>query len=106
MNLSKPASLLIGLIASATALFALRHSRNGFFEYCTTTAYGMPFPWEIDHCPCDGRGGLIEHPVWASVLNIGSALLAAYVVSRVLTRWKAIFRHKDSTRSGLSESDP
>ena len=37
--------------------------------YCTTYAFGFPFPHHIDHCLCDAKGGLSRDYPFAAVLN-------------------------------------
>lgn len=70
------ASLLLAV--SASTVFV----RNGFFEFCTTSAYGFPFPWKIDYCPC-GRESPPYSP-WYWSLNIGIALAFGFIISKML----------------------
>lgn len=65
---------LTSLLVGSLLLYSQRHARNDYFEYCTTKAYGLPYPWRIENCPCDGRGGLTEHPTEAKLWN-GMAVL-------------------------------
>ncbi|WP_157211029.1 hypothetical protein [Verrucomicrobium spinosum] len=74
---------LTSLLAGSLLVCSQRNARNGYFEYCTTKAYGFPYPWLIENCPCDGRGGLTEHPTQAKLWNAMAALALAGVFSGV-----------------------
>jgi hypothetical protein len=73
--------LLTSLLAGSLLVYSQRNARNDYFEYCTTKAYGFPYPWLIESCPCDGRGGLTEHPMQAKLWNAMAALALAGVFS-------------------------
>ncbi len=47
---------------------------NPVYDYCTTTAVGVPFPHRIDYCECDGMGGVTHHRPMAFVYNFAIAL--------------------------------
>ena len=68
------AVFLLTLLISGSYVYSQRTARNQFEEYCTTRAYGWPFPNRIEHCECDGKGGLTEHRPFASIWNASTAL--------------------------------
>lgn len=72
---------LASLLAGSLLVYSQRNARNDYFEYCTTKAYGFPYPWLIENCPCDGRGGLTEYPTQAKLWNAMAALALAGVFS-------------------------
>jgi len=54
----KPArgfAITAGLI-TALMLSTLSH-RNDAFEFCTTRAFGFPFPWRVEWCLCEPPAG-------------------------------------------------
>ena len=71
------------------------HFRNDFFEYCTTKAYGFPFPWYMNHCLCD-RDALSIPPFYVA-LNIFFAGFLGYGVS-------IFFSKAESTKSDQRDS--
>ena len=87
MKCSTKVLFLSMLLVVATGLFLLRHARNDFFEYCTTRAYGLPLPWRVDNCECDGRGGLTEYPGIYAVLNCASGTGLALLLSLAARRF-------------------
>jgi len=56
-------------------------NRNDWFEYCTTRAYGLPFPWIIENCLCDGRGGQTTYPIIFWIFNVLIFLIPGIVIS-------------------------
>jgi hypothetical protein len=62
-------------------VYSHRDSRNDSYEFCTTRACGRPFPWKIENCECDGRGGLTEMPASSKVLNAGAVLVFASLLA-------------------------
>lgn len=81
MKFSPNVPWLLGLCLSTAGLWAVAGWHNGAFEYCTTEAYGLPFPWRINNCLCDGNGGLTEFPIWTSSLNALLGLVAAKLIA-------------------------
>jgi hypothetical protein len=74
-------SFLISLRRSAIAMLVIGSLvalsaplENGYFEFCTTKAYGWPAPWKIDYCLCEG--GETIYPRLSATINIGIALAA------------------------------
>lgn len=51
--------LLIWWLVLGTWVWAKRDDRHP--DVCTSVTYGFPFPWIIQNCECDGKGGLIEY---------------------------------------------
>jgi hypothetical protein len=88
MKFSRRVIFPAALVASAASLFFFRSTRNDFFEYCTTRAYGLPLPWRIDNCECDGQGGLTEYPISYAVINIALGLGAALIVASFTNKTK------------------
>ncbi|RBP44563.1 hypothetical protein DES53_104384 [Roseimicrobium gellanilyticum] len=74
----------IALGAAGWFLYAHRNDKEN--EYCTTYSYGSPFPWRIENCECDGRGGLTEYPMDSVVWNLSLALAGAFGISRLVPR--------------------
>ncbi len=72
---------LLAVLLGWLAVHSLRHTRNDWYEFCTTQAFGWPFAWQIDHCLCDGEGGLTEHPVSSFALNSGIVLVFGLTAS-------------------------
>lgn len=62
---------LVSVLLSSLIVYSLRHTRNDWYEFCTTHAFGWPFAWRIENCECDGQGGLVEVPPSALALNSG-----------------------------------
>ena len=71
----------VTLAIASAYVYSQREARNRSYEYCTTRAYGWPFPSRIDNCECDGHGGLTEYPRHAKIWNAGSALMLSVVVA-------------------------
>jgi len=71
MKLLSKRHVLATAIAAAPFLL-LSATRNGFFEFCTTKAYGYPFPWYVDHCLCAKSALPVNPGYWA--LNIAIIL--------------------------------
>ncbi|MGJ8696205.1 MAG: hypothetical protein ACSHYF_07795 [Verrucomicrobiaceae bacterium] len=71
------------VVVGGVVLFSLKGGRNLFFEYCTTKAYGFPFPWKIENCECDGRGGETVYPLGNRVINVGFVVMSAVFVGLV-----------------------
>lgn len=72
---------LISVLAAALLVYSWRHTQNGTYEHCTTRAFGWPFPWRIDNCECDGKGGLTEFPSSALAMNSGAVIAFATVAA-------------------------
>lgn len=57
--------MIIPSLAVMTIIFwnILKYANceNEGFEFCTTKAYGFPFPITMDYCLCEG--GKIAHPI-------------------------------------------
>lgn len=83
MKFAPSIPFLIGLSISAGMLYAGAGFHNGAFEYCTTSAYGLPLPWRIDNCLCDGNGGLTEFPIWTACLNV----MVGLIVAKLIASW-------------------
>jgi len=58
----------------AAVLAALAPVRNGQYEFCTTRAYGHPFPWYVDYCLCEKVSPSIHPMYWG--LNLAALALA------------------------------
>jgi hypothetical protein len=74
----------MALSAAGLFLYLQRNSSNTMYEYCTTKAYGVPFPWRIDNCECDG--GQTEYPMDSVVWNASLALAGAFGISRLVPK--------------------
>lgn len=61
-------AIALGLLATVA------WTPNGAFEFCTTRAWGLPFPWRVDYCPCEGGNSVT--PIPCVVLNLGLAASA------------------------------
>lgn len=76
------------LMVTAIPLLAVCAVRNSYWEFCTTTAYGYPFPWWTDYCPCE-KGKTSINP-WFCGANLliwmGAALILARFVGGLLGR--------------------
>ena len=66
----------ISVLLGGLIVYSLRHTRNDWYEFCTTRAFGWPFAWRIDNCECDGQGGLTEFP--SSTLALNSGMVVAF----------------------------
>jgi hypothetical protein len=75
---------LISMVVGGLLIYSTRHARNDLYEYCTTRAFGWPFPWRIDHCECDGQGGLTEFPPSTLAKNSCAVILFATVTTSIL----------------------
>jgi hypothetical protein len=52
--------------------------RNDSFEFCTTRAFGFPFPWWVEWCPCAGESDwLAQVFYWVANLALSSGTAAA-----------------------------
>ena len=65
---------LISVLLGGLIVYSLRHTRNDWYEFCTTRAFGWPFAWQIDNCERDGQGGLKEFPSSTLAMNSGAVL--------------------------------
>lgn len=72
---------LLSLLLVGFSVYSLRHTRNDFYEFCTTKAFGWPFAWRIDNCECDGQGGLTEFPSSTLAMNSGAVLAIGIVTA-------------------------
>lgn len=61
---------------------------NPYYDYCTTTAVGVPFPHRIHYCECDGMGGVIQHKPMALVYNLTITLAISSPIVWMMTRRK------------------
>lgn len=59
-------------------------ARNGVFEFCTTQAFGFPFPWYYDWCLCERNNPPINPAFWA--LNVLFAVLGSFPVASFFRR--------------------
>ena len=81
--------LKLALVFSAIAflpLLALAGTPNDFFEFCTTTAWGYPFPWRVDYCLCEGGESVTPLPYVG--MNLGLIAVAGLVGAGIFSRWK------------------
>ena len=74
-------AFLLSVLLGGLTVYSLRHTRNDFYEYCTTRAFGWPFAWRIDNCECDGQGGLTECPASTLAMNSGAVLCFGIVTT-------------------------
>lgn len=75
------AVLSLWLSVGGAYMYSQRNARNDVYEVCTTRAYGWPYPWKIENCECDGKGGLTELDPSAHYWNGGIVLLSALVAA-------------------------
>lgn len=86
----KPLTILVfllSLLLGGWIVYSLRDTRNGWYEFCTTRAYGWPFAWRIDNCECDGQGGLTESPTSSLIMNLGAILAFGFTNDRLAARF-------------------
>lgn len=69
--------MLVSLSIVGLAMAVVAGLGNPFAEFCTTKAYGWPFPWRIDYCPCEG--GKTAFPVSSVVGNAGVLLVGGFL---------------------------
>ncbi|MBN1919028.1 MAG: hypothetical protein JW889_14065 [Verrucomicrobia bacterium] len=89
--------LLVFLVTTASMavwILSLAGTRNSFFEFCTTRAYGHPFPWRVDWCLC-AKGRPAVNPAWwfmntAVILTPGCVLW--FVWTGVLRRRRHVLK--------------
>ena len=91
---------LLSALTGGAYVYSRRDARNGDYEFCTTRAYGWPFATRIDHCECDGRGGLTEHLAAAKYWNAGAVLLFAEMMAG------CVYLLPGRTRCRLLPSEP
>ncbi len=66
----------LGLLALSLCTVLVR---NGVFEFCTTQAFGFPFPWYCDWCLCERNNPPINPAFWA--FNLLFAVLGSFPVA-------------------------
>jgi len=76
-------AFILVAVAGSALLYSLKAARNDFFEYCTTKAYGLPLPWKIENCECDGRGGQTAYPAEHAAINVASVAIVAIFIGLV-----------------------
>ena len=72
---------LYGVLWFSLALilfWMLSQANNPAWEYCTTKAKGVPFPYRIDYCECDDRRGQSVYQPEAHAYNFLVALGVAF----------------------------
>ncbi|MCP3924709.1 MAG: hypothetical protein GY714_19205 [Desulfobacterales bacterium] len=83
---------LYSIIISGLIFTVCLNIRNSYFEFCTTKAYGFPFPWKIDYCICEGgktvlsKGAVIGNATVFIVLS----LILVWIINKLLKEKKSI----------------
>lgn len=83
---------LFSVLLGGLVVYSLRHSRNDWYEFCTTKAFGWPFAWQIDNCECDGQGGRTEFPSSTLALNLGVVIGFGIVTASLFHRLAGLRR--------------
>lgn len=81
--------LKLALVFSAIALASLAAVAwvpNDAFQFCTTKAYGFPFPWRVDYCLCEGGETVVPLPY--ITINLGLIAVSGLVSARVYSWWR------------------
>ena len=77
--------LVACLAVAGFPVLAFCATRNGFWESCTTKAYGLPLPWYVDHCLCE-RGQLAVNPLFCAVnlaVWVGPGIVLAWGIGKM-----------------------
>lgn len=88
--MSRHSPQAIGVWCALTILLWVTFSMtpNPYYDYCTTTGAGVPFPHRIDYCECDGMGGVTQHKPMAFIYNLAVALLISSPIVWMMSRRK------------------
>ena len=84
-SLKLKALCALGLLAASLGTIGVR---NDLFEFCTTKAYGFPFPWYYDWCLCERNSPPIS-PV-SCAFNIVFVMVGSFPLAAVLQRFRRI----------------
>jgi hypothetical protein len=95
---TKPArgfAITAGLITAV--MLSTLPQRNEAFEFCTTRAFGFPFPWRVEWCLCERESNWPEQAFyWGANLLLASGAAAALTwVARAL--FKAVSKGRGSS---------
>ena len=75
----------ISFLITLILVVLFRNERNPFSEFCTTRAYGYPFPIKMAYCECEG-GVTVFFPNEFIIGNLILIVVIAYVLSIIFKR--------------------
>ena len=76
---------IISFLITLIPIVLYKNERNTSAEFCTTRAYGWPFPIKMEYCECNG-GVTVSPPNEFIIGNLILIVVIAYVLS-------IIFKH-------------
>lgn len=76
-------------VSAVEAYFAT--AENYAFQFCTTKAYGVPFPWRIDFCPCEDSA--VVYPAFSYFGNLALVAVGGFLCFALVGGLGAWLRH-------------